>query len=195
MFVRENFQKFINHFVIYAQVKIRLKVREFSSKFSRSPYSFLKPGSQDPPLFAGLRLTLHSAPHRHQRKGVHFLAISGNSKHFLFFSRKNIKIHPTGGRGGPPNLFSPLIKKMLWLKTPCKISEPYDNRFWEKSRWSRERERKKEKKKNAVNSGHLILWQHIQEKFWNSLGKVSIISHPNLNINLTQPQLELGVTT
>ena len=28
----------------------------------------------------------------------------------------------------------------LWLKTPCKISEPYNNHFWEKSNARRERE-------------------------------------------------------
>ena len=28
----------------------------------------------------------------------------------------------------------------LWLKTPCKISEPFDNPFWEKIKWSRKKE-------------------------------------------------------
>ena len=34
--------------------------------------------------------------------------------------------------------------------------------LWEKSNPSRERERKKEREKNAVNSGHLVPWQRTQ---------------------------------
>ena len=40
------------------------------------------------------------------------------------------------------------------MKTPCKISEPYDNPFWEKSNPA-ERERE-ERENNAVNSGHFV---------------------------------------
>jgi hypothetical protein len=47
----------------------------------------------------------------------------------------------------------------LWLKTPCKISDPYDNSFWEKINDRREREREE---KNAVDSGHLVPWQRTQ---------------------------------
>ena len=38
------------------------------------------------------------------------------------------------------------------------ISEKYDNPFCEKSNCSG----KKEREKNAVNSGHLVLWQRMQ---------------------------------
>ena len=38
------------------------------------------------------------------------------------------------------------------------ISEPYNNSFWEKSNPGEERE----KRKNAVNSGHLVPWQLTQ---------------------------------
>ena len=39
----------------------------------------------------------------------------------------------------------------------------YDNPFWEKSKWSGEREREIERKrKNAIKSGHLVLWQCMQ---------------------------------
>jgi hypothetical protein len=48
-----------------------------------------------------------------------------------------------------PNYF------FVWIKTLFKLSEPYDNPFWEKSKWSR-----RKKKTNAVNSGHLVPWQH-----------------------------------
>ena len=68
------------------------------------------------------RLTLCSAPHRHQKfVGAHvwegggkkiilinFLAISGQSKHFSFFQKKNKKSTPRG-QGGPPNFCSPQI--------------------------------------------------------------------------------------
>ena len=45
-----------------------------------------------------------------------------------------------------------------WLIIPCKISEPYENPFWEKSKCRREKEREK----NAVNSEHLVPWQRTQ---------------------------------
>ena len=65
---------------------------------------------------------------------------------------------PLGGRGGPPNFVPPQILFFLWVKTPCKISEPYDNPFWEKSNPA---QRKKERE-NAVYSGHLVPWQRMQ---------------------------------
>jgi hypothetical protein len=60
---------------------------------------------------------------------INFLAISGDSWHFS---------------GGPPNIVSHQLLFILWVKTPCKISEPYDDHFWEKSnpiRKSAEREK------------------------------------------------------
>ena len=69
---------------------------------------------------------------------INFLAISGDSKHFSFFPEKK-----PGGQG---------------LKTSCKIWEPYDNSFWEKSNPAEEREiEERKERKNAVNSGHLVL--------------------------------------
>ena len=38
--------------------------------------------------------------------------------------------------------------------------EPYDNSFWEKISGPGQRERKKEI--NAINNGHLVLWQRTQ---------------------------------
>ena len=72
------------------------------------------------------------------------------------------------GRGtnmGVPQICFPIFSLtpnliFLWLKTPCKISEPYDNPFWERSKRSREKE--EEREKNAVNSGHLVPWQRTQ---------------------------------
>ena len=49
--------------------------------------------------------------------------------------------------------------KKIDLKTPCKISEPYDNSFWEKSN---NLGKKEQEKKKAVNSGHLVPWQRTQ---------------------------------
>ena len=43
----------------------------------------------------------------------------------------------------------------MLLKTPCKISEPYDKPFWEKSMWHR----KKKKKNNTKYSGHFVSQQ------------------------------------
>jgi hypothetical protein len=52
---------------------------------------------------------------------------------------------------GPQFLFTPNLIFFLWLKTPCKIWEPYDNSFWEKSNnLGRERERKKEREKTPL---------------------------------------------
>ena len=56
--------------------------------------------------------------------------------------------------GAPPFFFTPNLI-FLWLKTPCKVSEPYNNPFWVKSN-------REEREKNIVNSGHLVLWQHTQ---------------------------------
>jgi hypothetical protein len=54
------------------------------------------------------------------------------------------------GRGGegPPNLI------FCDLKPHNKISKPYDNPFWEKRKTKRRKERKR---KNAINSGQLVL--------------------------------------
>jgi hypothetical protein len=52
-----------------------------------------------------------------------------------------------GGQGGDPLIFVPLTQNLFFfflVKTPCKISEPYDNPLWEKSNLA---ERKKEKQK------------------------------------------------
>jgi hypothetical protein len=89
---------------------------------------------------------------------INILAISGDSKHFSFCSQKNMKNRPPGGQTGSPKFVSPQILCFLWVKTPCKISEPYINPFWEKNNMGR----KKKKKKNAVKSGHLFAWQRTQ---------------------------------
>jgi hypothetical protein len=72
-----------------------------------------------------------------------FLAISGDSKHFSF-KKNNNKSCPPGGRGSPI-LFEPQILFLLRLKTPCKISEPFDNPFWEKSNPSRGKREREDK--------------------------------------------------
>ena len=51
----------------------------------------------------------------------------------------------------------------MLLRTPYKVSEPYNNPFWEKSNPSGMREREK-KEKNAVNSGHLVPGQRSAAK-------------------------------
>ena len=63
--------------------------------------------------------------------------------------------------GGFFSQFSPppQILFFFWVKTPCKISEPYVNPFWEKSNCGG---KKKEREKNAVISGHLVPWQRMQ---------------------------------
>ena len=54
---------------------------------------------------------------------INFLGISGNSK-----------------AGGVPRIcFQPKSYFFLWVKTPCKISKPYDNPLWEKSNAGREK--------------------------------------------------------
>jgi hypothetical protein len=87
-------------------------------------------------------LTLRSAPidtsgnlSRHVRVGS-FQAILSTSR-CLKKKKKKKKL------GCPPNFFSPKISYFLWLKTPCKISEPYDNPFWEKSNPAEERQKER----------------------------------------------------
>ena len=58
-----------------------------------------------------------------------------------------------------PVFFLPQILFFLWLKTPCKFSEPYDNSFWEKGNNLGEKEIRE---KNAVNSNHLVSWKRTQ---------------------------------
>jgi hypothetical protein len=73
---------------------------------------------------------------------INFLAL-------LIFPKKPKKLNPLG-QGGPPNFVLPHF--FLWLKAP------YNNSFWEKSNPAEERK----KRNNAVNSGHLVLWQRTQ---------------------------------
>ena len=78
------------------------------------------------------------------------LTILGDSKYFSFFPEKNLK-------NRTPHFFPPQILSFSWVKTPCQISKPYDDPFWEKSNIGGEK-----KKKNAFNSGHLVPWQRTQ---------------------------------
>jgi hypothetical protein len=68
---------------------------------------------------------------------INFLAISGDSKQFLFVfsTKKTPKKSTPPGAVGVPRFFS---------LTSCKISEPYDNRFWEKSKPAERREKERE---------------------------------------------------
>ena len=50
---------------------------------------------------------------------------------FVLRRKKTQKSIPQGA-GGSPNFFLPQIL-FLWLKIPCKISEPYDDPFWANS--------------------------------------------------------------
>ena len=52
------------------------------------------------------------------------------------------------GAGGVPQIYFHPKSYFLFLKTPCKISEPYDNPPFSVT-WA-------EKRNNAVNSGHLV---------------------------------------
>jgi hypothetical protein len=51
------------------------------------------------------------------------------------------------GKGVSQSYFLSGIIKFLRIRSPCKVSEPYDNPFWKKSNAARKRERKKERKK------------------------------------------------
>ena len=95
------------------------------------------------------RLTVRSSPHRHERKfsGAHVCRVT--FKHLPQPLRSHIrsfgtigqlfkippfsaqKSHSAGGMGGPPNFFLVGILIFLLLRSPCKISKPYDNPFWE----------------------------------------------------------------
>ena len=58
---------------------------------------------------------------------VNFLTISGSFKDFsCFFTKK---------WGGGPHFFLVGILIFLLVRRPRKISEPYNNPFWEKSLW------------------------------------------------------------
>ena len=80
---------------------------------------------------------------------INFLAISGDSKHFSFFSKKTLKHWLPRGQRGPQICFHPKSYFLCDLK-------PH------KSNARRERE------KNAVNSGHLVPWQRTQAARTNS---------------------------
>ena len=60
-------------------------------------------------------------------------------------SSDNLSVHIS------TNFCMPQILLFLEIRIPCKISEPYDNHFWEKSN------RPERRGKNAVNSGLYIL--------------------------------------
>jgi hypothetical protein len=63
-----------------------------------------------------------------------------------------LKIAPSATQNLPSANFLIGILIFLLVKSPCKISYPYDNPFWEKSKRGG---KKKKERKNAVNSGHL----------------------------------------
>jgi hypothetical protein len=46
---------------------------------------------------------------------------------------KKVKNAPSGGQRGSQNFFLPQFF-FVCLKAPCKISDPYDNPFWEESK-------------------------------------------------------------
>jgi hypothetical protein len=95
------------------------------------------------------RSTVRSSPHRHKRKFSAARVCRVTFKHLpqpiqsqirsfgtlgqLFkippFSAQ--KLHSAWGRGGLPNFFLVGILIFLLLRSPCKISKPYDNPFWE----------------------------------------------------------------
>ena len=66
---------------------------------------------------------------------------------FVFFKKKPKKSTPLGAGGVPRIFFSPQILFFLCVKTPCKILEPYDNPFWEKSNPAERRERERREKR------------------------------------------------
>ena len=95
------------------------------------------------------RLTVRSSPHRHERKFSTSCVCRVTSKHLPQPLRSHIrsfgtlgqlfkippfsaqKSHSAGGRGGPRIIFLVGILIFLLLRSPCKISKPYDNPFWE----------------------------------------------------------------
>jgi hypothetical protein len=48
---------------------------------------------------------------------------------FVFSTKKIIRFNPWGAGGVPQILISPQILFVVWHKTPCKVSEPYNNPF------------------------------------------------------------------
>jgi hypothetical protein len=70
---------------------------------------------------------------------IHFLAISGDSKHFSFFPEKKPK---QSTPPGVPQIFSPQILFFCALKPLTKFQNPYDNPFLDKSNPAEEREEK-----------------------------------------------------
>ena len=108
------------------------------------------------------RLTLRSAPHRHRQKFSAHVSGRGVKEILIFwfqpilstfrFLQKKLK---NRGRG-PPNLFSPQFLFCCALKPHAKFQNPMITKW--KVSWA-ERERARE---GAVNSGHLIQWQHTQ---------------------------------
>jgi hypothetical protein len=84
---------------------------------------------------------------------INFLAISGDSKHFSFFSGKNPKkmTHLGAGGGVPQICVHPISYFLCDLKPHKKFQYPTITPSGRKVTWQ-----KREKRKNAVNSGHLV---------------------------------------
>ena len=82
----------------------------------------------------------------------------------------------------------------LKLKTPCKILETYDNPFLEKSNRIRE---KKKKRKNAINSGHLVISDSTQAARTNNASNYTRppnIPTPSCILFLTRCTIHLACT-
>jgi hypothetical protein len=71
---------------------------------------------------------------------IKFLAISCDFKQFFVVEKKPLKTTHEGAGGLTQICSPPQILFCFRLKTPPKISEPYDNSFWEKSNARRKKE-------------------------------------------------------
>ena len=80
---------------------------------------------------------------------INFRAISVDSKLFSFFPKKTKKLTPLGA-GGAPHFFYPKSYFVFDLKPHAKFQ---NHAKFQKSNGGR---KKKEREKNAVNSGHLV---------------------------------------
>jgi hypothetical protein len=99
-------------------------------------------------ITACARLTVHSSPHGHERKfsgarvcrvtfkhlpqplRIHILSFGTLGQIFKIPPFSAQKSHSAGGRG-VPQFFLGWNPNILLLRSPCKISKPYNNPFWE----------------------------------------------------------------
>ena len=87
-----------------------------------------------------------------------------------YWSRKKTKkLTHRGARGSPKFLFTPNLTFLCDLKPHAKFRNPTITPSGREVTTSEEEREKKKERKNAVNSGHLVPWQHTQATRTNSI--------------------------